>query len=524
MRVLFSWIGFRDLNFIADQIKNENFYNVLQDAKTSSRQSGGNVSDSTEFSPIVNIVNYNLNKKTPFEKLILFCDIESKTLHNEVKKYFCRYIDTIEIIEVPVSNVHNYGDILSTAIKKWHEIKNLDEVDAFFNLSSGTTAMGAFLTVLGQARYAEKAKFIQVSQNKEEIQEFSVDFNLASFAVNETFRRIDQAAFGSIAGCSPEIEKAKRYAAKAAKTDCNVLIYGETGTGKELFAHAIHNASSRKNKVFKAINCAAIPPELADSILFGYAPGTFTGQLAKGKDGLFQETNGGTLFLDELEACPQEIQEKLLRALDSSGAKMTSRRFEQTGGGEKESDVRIIAATNEHLGEGDFRRDLLQRVSTLSITLAPLRERQGDTITLAKFLFEDVKKQLGDDFASKKLSESAINFIDSRAWYGNVRELKNVLTQAIVFSENDEITEDDFDKTLPLRTADFSGCGHEIDLGDGIDLKAVIKEETIKIQKKYVEKALLKKGGNKTQAAELLGIKYQTIDNWEKAWEKHDNE
>ena len=183
-RVLFSWIGFRDLNFIAAQLNDKNFFDALQEAKTASRQSGGNVSDSLDFSPIVNIVNYNLDKKTAFIKLILFCDLNNPILHNGLKKYFQRHIDSVEVIKVSTSDVHNYGDVLSSAIVGWRQIDDLDEVEACFNLSSGTTAMGAFLTVLGQARYADKAKFIQVGGSEKKIQEFSIDFNLASVAIN----------------------------------------------------------------------------------------------------------------------------------------------------------------------------------------------------------------------------------------------------------------------------------------------------------------------------------------------------
>lgn len=522
-RVLFSWIGFRDLNFIAAQLDDENFSNALQKAKTASRQSGGNVSDSLDFSPIVNIVNYNLDKKTAFIKLILFCDLNNQILHNGVKKYFQRYIDSVEVIKVSTSDVHNYGDVLSSAIAGWRQIDDLDGVEACFNLSSGTTAMGAFLTVLGQARYADKAKFIQVGGSEKEIQEFSIDFNLASFAVNETLQKIEQTAFKPIAGNSPEIRKAKRYAEKAARTDLNVLIYGETGTGKELFARAIHDASDRKEKKFHAINCATFTEDLLAAELFGSVKGAFTG--AVDKDGVLKKLNGGTLFLDELEACPSKVQSQLLRVLQPpTGKGLTCRRFSPVGNEDKEieSDVRIIAATNEHLESQNFRTDLFNRVAQLRIDLPALRERRGETGLLAKKLFDDFRTQLDGEFFNKKLCDSAIKFIESRAWLGNVRELQNALTQAIVFSESNDITIDDFDQNLP-SLASCQGCEKDdFDLSKGVDLKSIIDKETIRLQKGYVKKALAVTNGNKTKAAELLGITYQTIDNWKKAWEEYE--
>jgi transcriptional regulator with PAS, ATPase and Fis domain len=300
------------------------------------------------------------------------------------------------------------------------------------------------------------------------------------------------------------------------------MIYGETGTGKELFAKAIHDASSRKDKKYYAINCAALPSQLLESELFGTVEGAYTG--AVDKEGILEMLDGGTLFLDELEACPAEVQVKLLRVLQPPiGKAMTCRCFARLGSDEElKSDVRIIAATNEHLKNGDFRTDLFNRIATLTVTLPSLRIRQNEVSLLAEKLFNSIKRELGSAFNNKELGESAINFIESRAWFGNVRELKNALTQAIVFSETNEITEVDFDQSLPPKSA-FTDVGNdELDLSKGIDLKAVIDKETIRLQKKYVEKALIITKGNKIQAAKLLGITYQTIDNWKKGWEEND--
>ena len=519
MRALFSWVGFRDLNFIASQLNEENFSAELEKAKGTRLT----VSKTSEHSPIQDIVTHYIVKKQPLNKLILFCDLNNKTLSNGVKRFFnsknnktTQYVDVIDICP---KDVHDYSDVLLSATEKWRQINDLSGIEPFFNLSSGTTAMKAFLLILGQSRYADKARFVQNDDDSQEVKDFAVDFNFASLAVSEIFNKIDQAAFDLIKGNSPEIQKAKKYAAKIASTDCNVLIYGETGTGKELFARAIHEAGNRKHNEFYAVNCANLPPQLLESLLFGTVKGVYTG--AGDAKGILEKLNGGTLFIDELEACPPEVQAKLLRILQPPpGEKVTCRCFSRLGSTEEiKSDIRIIAATNERLKKNDFRSDLLNRVSQLSINLPALRERKDDIRILSESLFADIKKQLGDCFANKILCESAIRFIESRAWFGNVRELQNALTQAIVFSETEKITEDDFDKNLPALSAGKENESDEPDLQEGFDLKAFIEKETIKLQKKYVEKALIQTDGNKTKAAELLGIRYQTIDNWKKSWQ-----
>ena len=518
MRILFSWIGFRDLTFVASQLNDKKFKDELESVKKDRLPN----SKTSDYGPVHKVVEYYVSNKQQFGKLILFCDLNNKILSEGVKRFFKsinKSSQYVNVVDICPKNVHNYSDVLNSATKKWKQIENFGDIEPYFNLSSGTTAMKAFLIILGQTRYADIAKFIQIDENTGEVQDFSIDLNLASFAVNEIFNKIEQAAFDPIAGNSPEIQKAKKYAAKIASTDCNVLIYGETGTGKELFARAIHEAGNRKHNEFYAVNCANLPPQLLESLLFGTVKGVYTG--AGDAKGILEKLNGGTLFIDELEACPPEVQAKLLRILQPPpGEKVTCRCFSRLGSTEEiKSDIRIIAATNERLKKNDFRSDLLNRVSQLSINLPALRERKDDIRILAESLFADIKKQLGDCFTNKILCESAIRFIESRSWFGNVRELQNALTQAIVFSETEKITEDDFDKNLPEISAHDLNKSDEPDLQEGFDLKAFIEKETIKLQKKYVEKALIQTNGNKTKAAELLGIRYQTIDNWKKSWQ-----
>ena len=472
-------------------------------------------------------------------KLVLFCDLNNNSLNDGIKEFFNEYItfsdnpsnnkslgSCVEIIDICLNNVHSYHDIWTTALQQWPKTEKNDKTEFYFNVSSGTTAMKAFLLVLGQAYYGDNAKFVQVANEDPEkegnprVDEFNFDLNLASIATNTVLENAYGVSFNPIFGESLKMLEAKKRAAKAAKTDLNVLIYGETGTGKELFAEAIHKDSARKDQNFYAINCACLPPNFLESKLFGYEKGAFTGAVTS-QAGLLEELDGGTLFIDELEVCPAEVQAKLLRVLQPPRDKsITCRQFSRLGSNKLiEKDVRIIAATNERLDKKEFRSDLLNRVSQLTISLPPLRERTGDIGELAKKLFEIIKEKLGKEFSNKKLCEDAITFIESRAWFGNVRELQNALMQAIVFSEKDSITEDDFDKNLPEKSLSCA-INDEPELTEKFDLKEFIEEKTMELRRKYVEKALAQTGGNKTKAAELLGITYQTIDNWKKTWDK----
>ena len=297
-----------------------------------------------------------------------------------------------------------------------------------------------------------------------------------------------------------------------------------------MLANAIHQASTRKDKPFHKINCAAIPAPLLESLLFGHKKGTFTGA-DKDSPGLFKECNGGTLFLDEAEACAPEMQVKLLRVLQPPSERaLTCRKFTPIGSTqEEESDVRIIAATNERLDKKEeFRSDFLNRLSTLTLSLPALRERPDDLRELAQKLFDAIKKQLGEAFKHKKLDRSAIKFIESRAWRGNVRELQNALTQAIVFGESDKVTVADFDPNLPKRLENAPVTGtpsepsspDEIDLSQPIDLPTIAKKRDYAFKKMYIDAALKKTGGIKKAAADLLCTSYQNIDTWEKKWEE----
>lgn len=238
--------------------------------------------------------------------------------------------------------------------------------------------------------------------------------------------------FETILGQSPAIRQFKQRAMRVAQVDAPLLIRGETGTGKELVAHACHAGSRRKDQPFFALNCAALPESLAESELFGYAPGAFTGALRGGRPGLLELTHGGTLFLDEVGEMSAYLQAKLLRFLNDGS-------FRRVGGDrELKADVRIISATHRALEDmvatGGFRQDLLFRLDVLQLNLPPLRERSEDVLPLAQVFLERACAQIG--CPRVRLSKAAGLILLANPWLGNVRQLQNVIFRAVTMSES----------------------------------------------------------------------------------------
>lgn len=302
----------------------------------------------------------------------------------------------------------------------------------------------------------------------------------------------DQYSFSKVIGKSEKITEAIRISQRVSATDATVLLLGETGTGKEVFAKAIHGASNRKNKSFVAINCSAFNKELLESELFGHKAGSFTGATGD-KKGLFEEASGGTIFLDEIGEMNLDLQAKLLRVLESST-------FIKVGDTKTTTvDVRIIAATNRDLlkDETKFRSDLYYRLSVFEITLPPLRERQEDIPLLAEHFMYMFSRH-----SQKKLtgmSDGFLRHISRYNWKGNIRELRNVIERAVILEEESELSED----VLPYEVK-FGPSVLEPGLsGNKLDLAY--------IEKKHIERVLKMSGGNKTKAAGLLNIGVSTL-------------
>ena len=302
--------------------------------------------------------------------------------------------------------------------------------------------------------------------------------------------RANTVTFGNIVGKSPALTHVISQASKVAATDVAVLINGETGTGKELFAQAIHNASHRSAGAFLALNCSAFSRELLESELFGYKEGAFTGAV-KDKRGLLEEANHGTVFLDEIGEMALELQSKLLRVLETG-------EFVKVGDTKTTRvDVRIISATNRNLKEeianGRFREDLYFRLSVFRIELPPLRQRREDILLLAQHFAERFSKQIGCPVPA--LSPDAKSLFLSYPWPGNVREMMNTMEHALIVCDS-EVTRED----LPI---DMLSDESSTQADDSLDLKSVERNHIIKV--------LHHTHGNKTETARLLKIGLTTL-------------
>lgn len=304
-------------------------------------------------------------------------------------------------------------------------------------------------------------------------------------------RRINNTlALDNIVTKSAAVQQALDHAQKVATTDSSVLLLGETGTGKELFAHLIHNLSGRKDKPFVAINCSAIPKDLQESELFGYVKGAFTGAL-KDKKGFFEEASEGTLFLDEVGDMSLDTQAKLLRFLETG-------RFIKVGDTkERNLNVRIISATNKDLKtdaeNGSFRKDLFYRLNSFIISLPPLRERKEDIEELAYFFLKNsdkLKKNVTN------ISKEFMDILKSYSWPGNIREMKNVIERAIILS-------DTYTLTPNLLPKEFFEGSNKLDLSDGLSLE--------QLEKKYILQIYNETNQNKTLTAKKLGIGSATL-------------
>ncbi len=296
----------------------------------------------------------------------------------------------------------------------------------------------------------------------------------------------------SIVGSGQAISASKLEALRASRTDSTVLVFGETGTGKELFAHAIHAASLRRSGPFIKLNCAAVPAELLESELFGYEEGAFTGAKRGGKPGKFEMAQGGTLFLDEIGDMPQAMQVKLLRVLQE-------REVERVGGTlPRPVDIRIIAATGRALedlvNDGSFRADLYYRIHVIPIRIPPLRERREDIEAIA----DSFLARLSDDTGEFKrmLSPGLLEALKSYSWPGNVRELQNVLERAAAMTKGETLLPEQVPQYL-LRSIPKLGAGLA---------PCTLAHARAEAERKTIVAALAAAAGNKTRAASILQI------------------
>jgi two-component system NtrC family response regulator len=371
-------------------------------------------------------------------------------------------------------------------VKRIKEIRSYIEVinlTAFGSIKDSVKAIknGAFDYIM---KGDDNARIIPIVNTAVEKANLQYQLNQHTNKISKKF------SFGAILGKSKVIINCIDLARKVAKTNTTVLLLGETGTGKEIFAEAIHEESDRKDKPFIAVNCSSFSNELLKSELFGYVAGAFTGA-QKDKKGLFEEADGGTLFLDEIGEMNLELQARLLRVLENGT-------FNRVGDSKiSKVNARIIAATNKDLKHeaesGRFRLDLFYRLAVFTIYIPPLRERKEDIEILARHFIKEFSIKLGsritnmDDFFLKVLNE--------HSWKGNVRELRNVIERTVIIANSDILSSD-------LLQFDFYNELEE-DSSQTLDLA--------NIESRYIRKALHQTNGNKTEAAKLLGIGLSTL-------------
>lgn len=510
MRKLFAWIGITDLKAAG----------VMQFGKDDKGVGDGPIANLLRAWPdkydevylicnqgVTTFNNYSswLRNETGKEAIGCFCNLEGKDLtnhaviHDEVKKILDRHGVTGELS---------------------------------FHISPGTPAMATIWVIMATSFYP--ATLVETDkQTGPRVVNFPFDVqanwvgeeakrqakDLAVDIVKEGGRQLsrltegasaENAAFQNIVfRCSAMqdvIVRAKRVAVR----DVHVLILGETGTGKEVLANAIHLESLRRDKKCVKVNCGAIPSELVESEFFGHKKGAFTGATQK-KDGHFKVADGGTLFLDEIGELPLNVQVKLLRVLQEK---------EVTPVGESEPirvDVRIIAATHKDLAamvrKGEFREDLYHRLAIGVVTLPPLREREGDLSLLIDSLLERVNAEAWDvaGYSPIRLSPEAKQTLCRHPWPGNIRELWNCLLRLSIWVDSEEVGEQDVRNAMDTVTREESISILEQPLGHGFDVRVVLD----KVKSTYLQRALAESNGRRGKAAELLGLSsHQVLKKW----------
>jgi transcriptional regulator with GAF, ATPase, and Fis domain len=396
-----------------------------------------------------------------------------------------------------------------------------------FHLSPGTPAMASIWIIIAKTRF--EAELIESSKEKGVVA-VDVPFDLAAEFIpsavkraNDDLERLsaglrpEEPKFGDILHRSDAMTRLVRRGRQAAAFSAPVLIEGETGTGKELLAAAIHKESPRGSKPLVVVNCGAVPKELIESEFFGHTKGAFTGAVGD-RAGYFEQANGGTLFLDEVGELSLDAQAKLLRVLQDKKVRRVG------GKTEVAVDVRIIAATNRDLlievRADRFREDLFFRLAVLVLKTPPLRQREGDIGLLLQFFVDKINNELTTrpGTVQKKLSARAKNVLLQHPWPGNVRELEATLLRAFVWSNGpiiDEVEARDALVATPRAgqaTTEILGRG----LGNGFSLTDTLAD----VARHYLARAVAEAGGNKTKAASLVGFaNYQTLKNWLEKYE-----
>lgn len=460
-------------------------------------------------------------KEETYDEVVVLCDFKSE--EEEVKQYFL-WLEAqtgvnARVLYFDLDHPLHFGQIFAAAESAVQEVFDRHGVDAqlTFHMSPGTPVMAAVWVILAKTRYAAQL----ISSSREIIEKVAAPFQLrAEFQPHRLEKRDldlerltsalppEAPEFEDIIRGSQVMEMVVQQARLVAGRSVPVLIEGETGTGKELFARAIHRASQRRENPFVPINCGAIPENLVESELFGHDRGAFTGATSSHR-GLFERAHSGTLFLDELGELPLAIQVKLLRVLETG-------LVTPVGSARTVSvDVRIVAATNrglvQEVEEGRFREDLFYRLAVMVLRLPPLRERTGGLERLIRHTLARLNRDGADQpgIWPKELTQEASRLLCNHTWPGNMRELINTLTRATVFTMEEEITAEEV-RLAMLQPTVATAKILDRPLIDGFSLDELLAD----VGRHYIARALEQTAGNKTDAARLIGIKsHQTLSN-----------
>lgn len=472
----------------------------------------GLVGEEEQPGPILSLAN-----EFPFDRVVLFFTPPTSQNAIATQEALRRHhpATSAETREIPINDPTDYVSILKGLRGHFEElIDSTGKTQYFVSVASGTPQMHACWVLLvasgeipAKILHVRPPKF--VTKERPMVSEVDLtrpDFpvvrsNVCSVDLPETAPLEIEAAICQlgIVGDHPAMKKVLETAGAMAGSDCPVLILGETGTGKELLARFIHRVSERANGPFVPLNCAAIPSELAESILFGHRKGAFTG--ASDQTGKFTLADGGTLFLDELGELPLAVQAKLLRVLQDG-------RVESLGDKKaRQVNVRVVAATNSDLStavrQKQFRKDLYYRLNVGHLTLPALRERRTDIPKIALHILDLLNKRLKKP---KRLSPEALTRLQRHAWEGNVRDLANVIERSARLTRNDVLESDDLlieegsigRDSLDAIPEPYEGFSMEDYLGS--------------VRKQLILRALDTTKGNQSEAGRLLGISAQAVN------------
>lgn len=346
-------------------------------------------------------------------------------------------------------------------------------------------------------------KYVVVfSQEQKVIEHFMKSIQHENQVISQTLSHVLQDADSNeLIAESDTIKHCLMMAKIAAYRESTIMLYGESGAGKEVIARYVHQNSQRNKKIFLPVNCAAIPHELMESEFFGYEKGAFTGSSRSGKLGLFELADGGTIFMDEIGELDLSMQSKLLRVLES-------KEIMRVGGTKiKKVNVRVVAATNRNLQEmvnrGEFREDLFYRLNVIPITVPPLRERKEDIVVFAEYFMEKLNRKY---YMNKKFTHEAVGVFQSYRWPGNVREMRNIVERIFVVVQDDIIT--------ARHVREILGIGNDVQfeveknnqLPLAMDENQTLHDATDQFQRQYIESILKRYDGNVEKAAVAAGL------------------